>query len=859
MGIPYVPARWATDVNPAPGSREAAEKQARVFQLINIYRVRGHLIADLDPLRLKPPTIHDELDPLTYGLTIWDLDREFATNRLAGESTMPLARILGTIRDAYCRTIGIEYMHIQVTEEKAWIQQQVEGVVGAPSAEEKRRILAKLNEAEAFERFIHTKFLGHKRFSLEGSESMIPFIDTLLNHAADAGMVDVSIGMTHRGRLNVLANTIGKSYAQVFREFEGELDPATTHGSGDVKYHLGAKGVHKAPSGEQVAIEVAANPSHLEAVDPVLEGMVRAKQDRLGEGAVDKVLPVLVHGDAAFSGQGVVAETLNLSQLEGYHTGGTVHLVVNNQVGFTTDAADARSSFYATDVAKSVQAPIFHVNGDDPEAVARVARLAFGYRQRFHKDVVVDLVCYRRLGHNEGDDPSLTQPSMYRVIDKHPPVRDLYMERLIARGDLTREDTDEITASFRALLDQAFEETRGLTAASPSPAPPPMSHEPVPTGVARPELDEIEAALAAIPDGFTIHPKLTQVLASRHQLYADGSVDWALAEALAFGSIAREGHGVRMAGEDSRRGTFSHRHAVLVDHETEEEHAPLESFEGDRAQIQLVDSMLSEFAAMGFEYGYSVIATDTLVLWEAQFGDFVNGGQVVIDQFIAAGEDKWNQRSGLVLLLPHGFEGQGPEHSSARIERFLILSAEDNWRVINPSTPAQYFHALRRQIHHPSLKPLIVFTPKSLLRTRATFSSVDDLGRGAFLPVLEDPSPPESARRVLVCSGKVYYDLAAHREQQGISDVAILRLEELYPFPVEELERQLARYGDAELMWVQEEPANMGPWRHVYFWLTRRLGRIPDVSARDNSASPATGSHKVHAVEQQALVERAFG
>ena len=586
--------------------------------------------------------------------------------------------------------------------------------------------------------------------------------------------------------------------------------------------------------------------------------MVRAKQDRIGEGAVDKVLPVLIHGDAAFSGQGVVAETLNLSQLAGYHTGGTIHLVVNNQVGFTTDAADARSSFYATDVAKSVQAPIFHVNGDDPEAVARVARLAMGYRRKFHKDVVVDLVCYRRLGHNEGDDPSLTQPAMYRVIHEHPSVRDLYLHRLIARGELTQHDADAITDGFRALLDQAFDETRGLATIEPSPAPEPMSHDPVDTSVPRDRLDAIEAMLESIPDGFNVHPKLGKVLEARNQIFADGMVDWAIAEALAFGSLAEEGHGVRLAGEDSRRGTFSHRHAVLVDYETEEEYAPLESFEDNPAQIQLVDSMLSEFAAMGFEYGYSVSSPETLVLWEAQFGDFVNGGQVVIDQFIAAGEDKWNQRSGLVLLLPHGFEGQGPEHSSARIERFLILSAEDNWRVINPSNPAQYFHALRRQMHHPSRKPLIVFTPKSLLRSRPSFSPIEALTTGTFMPVLEDPNPPAEARRVLICSGKVFYDLSAHREANEIDDVAILRLEEMYPFPVDELDRQLSRYPEADVMWVQEEPANMGAWRHVYFWMTRRLGRVPDISGRANSASPATGSSKVHAIEQKTLVEHAF-
>ncbi|MDX1612008.1 MAG: multifunctional oxoglutarate decarboxylase/oxoglutarate dehydrogenase thiamine pyrophosphate-binding subunit/dihydrolipoyllysine-residue succinyltransferase subunit, partial [Candidatus Thermoplasmatota archaeon] len=671
---------------------------------------------------------------------------------------------------------------------------------------------------------------------------------------------DVTIGMTHRGRLNVLANIIGKSYAQVFHEFEGGAKSAgTTHGSGDVKYHVGAKGIHKAPSGEQVAVEVASNPSHLEAVDPVLEGMVRAKQERLGDGSEDdKVLPVLLHGDAAFAGQGVVAETLQLSQLKGYYTGGTVHVVVNNQVGFTTDAADARSTFYATDIAKAVQAPIFHVNGDDPEAVVRVARLAFEFRMQFHKDVVIDMVAYRRLGHNEGDDPSLTQPVMYRAIEEHPSVREIYRDRLIVRDELTQEEAEESAAAFKALLDQAFEETKGL-------AGKPVEEEPeeevdvdaqVPTSVTRDRLAAIVDTLATFPEGFTVHPKVKRVLDERHELFTDGMVDWALAEALAFGALAEEGHGVRLAGEDSRRGTFSHRHAVLVDHATEQEWCPLERLEND-AEIAIVDSMLSEFAAMGFEYGYSVIAENSLVLWEAQFGDFVNGAQVVIDQFLSAGYDKWRQRSGLVLLLPHGFEGQGPEHSSARIERFLNLSAEQNWRVINPTTPAQYFHALRRQVKHPDRKPLIVFTPKSLLRTRSSFSEVEHLAKGSFEPLISDIDHRD-AGRVVLCSGKVFYDLDAHREKHGVDDVAVARVEELYPFPVQEVERLLDRHPGSEVMWVQEEPANMGAWRHAYFYLTRRLGVTPSLSARDNSASPATGSYALHTEEQQELVEAAF-
>ena len=857
MDVPYVPARWAVDDNPQPGSPDWAEKQARVFQLINMYRVRGHLIADLDPLRQAPPAIHHELDPLTYGITIWDLDREFATGGLGGEALMPASAILGRLRDAYCRTAGLEYMHIQVAEQKKWIQERVERPQEPLPIEDKRRILQKLNEAEAFERFIHTKYLGHKRFSLEGSEGLIPLLDALLNAAADGGVEDVTVGMAHRGRLNVLANIIGKSYAQVFREFEGQVDPTTIHGSGDVKYHLGEHGTHKAPSGEQVAIEVASNPSHLEAVDPVLEGMVRAKQDMIAGNAEDVVLPLLIHGDAAFAGQGVVAETLQLSQLEGYYTGGTIHVVVNNQVGFTTDAADARSTFYATDIAKAVQAPIFHVNGDDPEAVTRVARLAYDFRMTFHKDVVIDMVAYRRLGHNEGDDPSLTPPNMYRAIETRPSVRDLYLDRLVSRDEITREDGEAIAAAFKALLDQAFEETRG-SAPPPAPEPEVVAVDGVVATAAPIErLVELEGQLAAIPEDFTVHPKLVKVLEDRRALFAGGHVDWALAEALAFATLADGGNDVRLAGEDSRRGTFSHRHAVLVDYETEEDLCPLEAL-STNARINLVDSMLSEFAAMGFEYGYSVINTEALVAWEAQFGDFVNGAQVVIDQFLAAGYDKWQQRSGLVLLLPHGFEGQGPEHSSARIERFLTLSAEDNWRVIVPSNPSQYFHLLRRQVLDPDRKPAIVFTPKSLLRTRSSFSPTDHLAYGGFASVLDDPDPPAAARRVLLCSGKVYYDLATHREREGADDIAILRVEELYPFPVDELERLLAPFGDAEVMWVQEEPANMGAWRHSYFWLTRRLGISPSLSGRENSASPATGNAGVHQIEQRALVERAF-
>ncbi len=853
MSVPYVPARWATDSNPPPGSRPWAEKQARVFQLINMYRVRGHLIADLDPLRQDPPIIHPELDPLTYNLTIWDLEREFATGDLGGHSRMKLGNILGLLRDAYCRTVGLEYMHIQEPDQKVWIQTHVERPSEPLSVDDKLAILGKLNDAEAFERFLHTKFLGAKRFSLEGSESLIPLIDAVLNAAADAGMDEATIGMAHRGRLNVLANIVGKSLERIFREFEGEADHEGEF-SGDVKYHLGAHGSHTSPAGNTINIQVAANPSHLEGVDPVLEGIVRAKQERRGAGADDLVLPLLIHGDAAFAGQGVVAETLNLSQLPGYYTGGTVHIVVNNQVGFTTSAAEARSSFYATDIAKAVQAPIIHVNADDPEAVVRMARLAFSFRQAFHKDIVIDLICYRRLGHNEGDEPSYTQPRMYRAIDKHRSVRKLYMERLVNRADITIEQAEEVLTSFKQQLDAAFDATRDQ---EPEPFVPPEKGDPttpIDTSVDRDQLAAIEAKLHALPQGFVVHPKLAKTLDDRHALFESGMADWALAESLAWGSLSLEGRPVRLAGEDSQRGTFSHRHAALVDYETEEEWVPLRDLHPEQAPLRIVDSLLSEFAAMGFEYGYSVEAPDALVMWEAQFGDFVNGAQVVIDQFLMTGEDKWNQTSSLTLLLPHGFEGQGPEHSSARLERFLTNAAEENVRVVVPSTAAQHFHMFRRQALHPVRKPLIVMTPKSLLRTKESYSPIDEFSDGGFRRVIGDSRVTSGARRVVLCAGKVYYDLLKAQPD----DVALVRVEELYPFPAEELNEVLAPYGDAELVWVQEEPANMGAWRFMSRYLFVAAGRSSRGIYRKESASPATGNPKTHVREQRRIVELAY-
>lgn len=859
MEMPYTPARWAVDDNPPLGSPEWAEKQANVFRLINAHRVRGHLIADLDPLRMHPPRMYPELDPLYYGLTIWDLDREFASGGVGGREVAPLGTILSTLRDAYCRTVGIEYMHIQDTDQKAWIQSMVEGRRTELTHAEKLRILDRLNRAEAFERFLHTKYVGHKRFGLEGAESLIPLLDAVLGAAVAAGAEKAIIGMAHRGRLNVLANIIGKPLDRIFREFEGDLDPQTTGGTGDVKYHLGADGVYETADGGELAVAVVANPSHLEAVDPVLEGVVRAEQDQLDADGTRRIVPILIHGDAAFAGQGVVAETLNLSQLAGYRTGGTVHIVVNNQVGFTTAAQHARSSFYATDVAKMIQAPIIHVNGDDPEAVVRVARLAFAYRTEFGRDVVVDLVCYRRRGHNEADEPSYTQPLMYQRIESHRSVRKLYLERLVNNGELTVDEGEKLLEDFRRLLEAAFAATKDTAAeppSVPSVRPEPAVSSPV-TAVPRERLEDLLSRLTTPPEGFTLHPKLVRVMEARRTALADDAVDWATAEALAFATLATDGTPVRLAGEDSRRGTFSQRHADLVDFRTGETWSPLEELDG--APVRIVDSLLSEFAAVGFEYGYSVGWPEALVLWEAQFGDFANGAQVIIDQFVVAGEAKWGQRSGLVLLLPHGYEGQGPEHSSARIERFLQLCAEDNLVVAVPSTAGQYFHLLRRQALARPRRPLVVFTPKSLLRHRPSFASVDALTAAAFRPVIGDPDQPADARRLVLCTGKVFYDLARRRDTDPVDGVALVRVEELYPFPAEALVDLSRRHPRAEVVWCQEEPENMGAFRAVRDQLEEIFGRPVAYRGRPPAASPATGSYRRHLAEQRALVEAALG
>jgi len=878
LGIPYEPARWAKDHNAvaADGDDERILKQIRVQELINMYRVRGHLNAHLDPLHSDPPPLHPELDLATYGLTIWDLQRTFIVDGLAGKREATLEEILSILRSAYCRTIGVEYGHIMDPAQKKWIQQQVEGVPFTPSAEQQRRILDQLSAAEVFERFLHTRYVGQKRFGLEGGESTIVMLDAILASAADRGLREGVIGMAHRGRLNVLANVVGKSYSDIFSEFEGNLDPESVQGSGDVKYHKGASGEFRSPSGATIDVSMASNPSHLEAVSPVVEGIVRAKQDLVltpGDGTEKTVTPdvfpylaILIHGDAAFAGQGVVAETLNLSQLSGYHIGGAVHLVINNQVGFTTAPESSRSSFYPTDVAKMIQAPIFHVNGDDPEACARAALLAFEYRETFHRDVVIDLVCYRRHGHNEGDDPSYTQPLMYKIIDQTRSVRKLYTETLVRRGDLTLEEAEKSLDGFNERLQSVLDEVRTI----PKPVLDGVPLADIPddvaapgTGVAESALLGIAAATASAPEGFTVHPKLERQFAQRAQMVADGEVDWALGEALAFGSLVLEGTNVRLMGQDSRRGTFSHRHAALIDYANGNEWVPLSHLDGAEGFFTVRDSSLSEYAALGFEYGYSVESTRSLVAWEAQFGDFVNGAEIIIDNFLVAAEDKWGQLASLVMLLPHGYEGQGPEHSSGRIERFLSLCARNNLRVAQPTTAAQYFHLLRSQVRREHPTPLIVFTPKSMLRAVASRSPLSEFVTGSFHTVLDDAAAqPEDVRRLVLATGKVAHEALAYRDDKGTSDVAIVRLEQIYPWPEEDLETVFERYPNVELVtWLQEEPENMGAWPFVHhqFHKLLRDGRRLTHVARAESASPATGSALVHAAEQADLMTRAIG
>ncbi|MFV9635403.1 multifunctional oxoglutarate decarboxylase/oxoglutarate dehydrogenase thiamine pyrophosphate-binding subunit/dihydrolipoyllysine-residue succinyltransferase subunit [Mycobacterium neumannii] len=883
LGIPYEPVRWRTD---NPDSIE--DKNARVIELISDYRNRGHLMADIDPLRLDKNRFrsHPDLDILTHGLTLWDLDREFKVNGFAGADEKKLRDVLGLLRDSYCRHIGVEYTHILEPEQQQWLQERIEKKHEKPTVAEQKYILSKLNAAEAFETFLQTKYVGQKRFSLEGAETVIPTMDAVIDQCAEYALDEVVIAMPHRGRLNVLANIVGKPYSQIFSEFEGNLNPSQAHGSGDVKYHLGASGRFIQMFGDNdIDVSLVANPSHLEAVDPVLEGLVRAKQDVIdggdgdGEGAgAFSVVPLMLHGDAAFAGQGVVAETLNLALLRGYRVGGTIHIIVNNQIGFTTSPSDAKSSEYCTDVAKMVGAPIFHVNGDDPEAAAWVARLAVDFRQKFHKDVVIDMLCYRRRGHNEGDDPSMTQPSMYDAIDVKRGVRKSYTEALIGRGDISMKEAEDALRDYQGQLERVFNEVRELEKHEIEPSASVEADQMVPAGtntaVDKSLLARIGDAHLSVPEGFSVHPRVKPVLEKRREMAYEGKVDWAFAELLALGALIAEGKTVRLSGQDTRRGTFTQRHSVIIDRKTGQEFTPLDLLTVDKdgnptgGRFMVYDSPLSEFAAVGFEYGYSVGNPDAMVLWEAQFGDFINGAQSIIDEFISSGEAKWGQRSDVVLLLPHGHEGQGPDHTSGRIERFLLLWAEGSMTIAMPSTPANYFHLLRRHALDGIHRPLIVFTPKSMLRNKAAVSDIRDFTEQKFRSVLEEPTYTDGdgdrneAKRMLLCSGKLYYELAARKNKEQRDDVAIVRVEQLAPLPRRRLAETLDRYPNVEkYLWVQEEPANQGPW--PTFGLTlpevlpEKLSGITRVSRRAMSA-PSSGSSKVHAVEQQEIIDEAF-
>ncbi len=872
LRIPYDPIHWAADIS--VDLADNVDKTARVQELINAFRVRGHLMADVDPLEYRQRS-HPDLDISSHGLSFWDLDREFVTGGFGGKRTMLLRDILGVLRDSYCRTIGVEYMHIQDPAQRRWFQEHLEQKYTKPGHDEQMRILGKLNEAEAFETFLQTKYVGQKRFSLEGGESLVALLDSIMQKSAEANLEEVAIGMAHRGRLNVLTNIAGKTYGQIFREFEGTQDPKTVQGSGDVKYHLGTEGTFTAAGGQTIPVYLAANPSHLEAVDGVLEGIVRAKQDRRPIGSFT-VLPVMVHGDAAMAGQGIVVEILQMSQLRAYRTGGTVHVNINNQVGFTTPPGEGRTSTYSTDVAKTIQAPIFHVNGDDPEAVVRVAELAFAYRQEFHRDVVIDLICYRRRGHNEGDDPSMTQPLMYNLIEAKRSVRTLYTEALVGRGDITQEEYEAAHRGFQDSLERAFAETHAAqTGSMPIIVPgqtvadleKPVSQqesavgEPVTTGVDESTIRLIGDAFDNPPAGFTVHNKLQALLKKRVEMSRNGSIDWGMGELFALGSVLLEGTPVRMAGQDTRRGTFVQRHAVLHDRENGQEWLPLANLAENQARFWIYDSLLSEYAALGFEYGYSVERADALVLWEAQFGDFANGAQTVVDEFISSAEQKWGQRSSVVMLLPHGYEGQGPDHSSARIERYLQLCAENNMTVARPSTPASYFHLLRRQAYARPRRPLIVFTPKAMLRLRGATSEISDFTQGRFEPIIDDSRVSDKAavKRVLLTSGKIYYDIIAELDKREQKDVAVVRMEQYYPLPIAEINGVLEQYPNADIVWTQDEPENQGAWPFICLELARYLqGRTIKVASRPSSASPATGSSKRSAQEQADLIEKAL-
>ncbi len=885
LEINYPPLRWAEDYNPRlfGGEHEKIEEQANVLQMINTYRERGHLLADIDPLNMIQQRT-SELDLENFGLTVWDLDRVFITGGLHGEQTATLRRILEILRKAYCGKVGIEYRHMASNTQKAWIRARVreQFVDTQPLANEtKIELLQKLIEAEQFEQFLHKKYLGQKRFSLEGCETVIPMLDQLIEGASARGVDEIYMGMAHRGRLNVLSNIIGDPETgdmaeRIFTVFEGTSHPDFPADEGDVKYHQGALGIRKTKAGKDLRIQLSCNPSHLETVNPVVEGMVRARQDELRDGrdlsrqeACSRVLPLLLHGDAAFAGQGVVMETLQLAGLPGYRTGGTVHIVINNQIGFTTSPGLSRSSIYSTDAGHITQTPIFHVNGDDPEAAFRVIQIALDYRREFEKDVVIDLVGFRRLGHNEGDEPSYTQPVMYARVKAHPGTRHLYAQKLVREGLITEDDlavmTNKVIEKYEGILSRAKEIASNKPAKASLPAPPPEDDgsNVLETGVSAAILKQVAGKISLVPETFNINPKMVGQLARRAKM-GEGEVpmDWAFGEAMAIGSLVLEGSPVRFSGQDSGRGTFSQRHANMYDTMTGERWAPLNELRNDadpKVRAYIFDSSLSEYGVLGFEYGYSVISQDQLVAWEAQFGDFSNGAQIMIDQYISSSEDKWQQRSRLVMLLPHGYEGQGPEHSSARLERYLQLCAENNMQVCYPSTPAQYFHLLRRQVKQEIVRPLIVMTPKSLLRLPAATSLMSELETGGFQPVINDTRITDlnTVKRIVVCSGKVFYDLDAVRDEKGTGDVAVVRLEQFYPFPAKKLSEVFASYPNAaEIIWTQEEPHNMGAWSFVE---PRLRGITPEGAdlryiGRPASASPATGSYAIHNLEQNKLV-----
>jgi 2-oxoglutarate dehydrogenase E1 component len=859
--------------------RAAAKDSVRALMLIRAYRVRGHVEADLDPLRLKPRDKHPELDPRTYGFTEPDMDRPIFLDGVLGFQYASLRQIVQIVRDTYCGKIGVEFMHIQDPMQKAWIQERIESIRNQPQFTEKgkRAILERLTHAETFERFLDKKYTGTKRFGIEGGESTIPALEQILKRGSQIGLNEVVLGMAHRGRLNMLANVMGKPFAAIFSEFQGNpANPEDVQGSADVKYHLGTSSDREF-DGRRVHLSLTANPSHLEAVNTIVLGKVRAKQAQKGDLDRDQTMAIILHGDAAFSGQGLVAETLDLSDLKGYRTGGTIHFIINNQIGFTTDPVKSRSGPYCSEVAKLIQAPIFHVNGDDPEASVHVARIAMEYRQQFKRDVIVDMFCYRRHGHNEGDEPSFTQPLMYKKIASHPTTRSIYAERLVREGVITKEAADGMASGFQAQLEEAFESATGYKPNKADWLEGAWTGLAVATGDDRrgdtavePELlREIGTAVTSYPTDFSVHRKLVRIFEAKRQNLEKGiDIDWSTAEALAFGSLLVEGFKVRLSGQDCSRGTFSQRHAVLIDQENKEEYVPLNAIRKGQALIEIIDSPLSEMGVLGFEYGYSLAEPRALVLWEAQFGDFANGAQVIIDQFVASGESKWLRMSGLVMLLPHGYEGQGPEHSSARLERFLQLCGEDNIQVVNCTTPANYFHALRRQVHRNFRKPLIVMTPKSLLRHKLCVSRLQDMGPGTtFHRVMYDDvklADDSEVKRVVLCSGKVYYDLFEERAKRETKDVFFLRLEQLYPFPHKALKTELARFPQAEIVWCQEEPRNMGAWSFVAPEIENVLdelghkARRPRYVGRPTAASTATGLLKRHQREQALLVDQAL-